>query len=102
MFSEHAWNAIARSLKFSKRELQIVREVFNDRTEFNIADGLGVSPHTIHTHCQRLYHKLAVTDRVRLILRVADEFLALTLEPGSTLPPICTNRAAGRCPLRRA
>jgi len=102
MFSKQAWDEIARSLKLSGRELQIIKDVFDDHTEFAIAAHYGVSPHTIHTHCQRLYHKLAVTDRVRLILRVADEFLALTLAPGSTLPPICTNRAAGRCPLRRA
>jgi len=27
-----------------------------------------------------------------------DEFLALTAAPGSVLPPICANRATGRCP----
>jgi len=100
IFSARAWNEIARSLKLSKRELQIVQKVFDDRTELAIADDLGVSPHTIHTHCERLYHKLTVTGRVKLVLRIADEFLALTLAPGSTLPPICMNRAAGRCPLR--
>lgn len=100
-FSEQAWKEIARSLKLSGRELQIVREVFDDHTEFTIANDLSVSPHTIHTYCERLYHKLAVTDRVKLVLRVMDEFIALTVAPGSTLPPICANQAAGRCPLQR-
>jgi DNA-binding NarL/FixJ family response regulator len=102
MFSERAWQEIARSLKLSSRELQIVRKVFDDHTEFAIADDLSVSPHTVHTHCERLYRKLAVTDRVKLVLRITDEFLALTTAPGTILPPICANRAAGRCPLRRA
>jgi len=101
MFSEQAWREIARSLKLSGQELQIVRGVFDDHTEFAIANNLNVSPHTVHTHCERLYHKLAVTDRVKLVLRVMDEFIALTVAPGSTLPPICANRVAGRCPLRR-
>jgi len=101
MFSKQAWDEIARSLKLSGRELQIVKDVFDDRTESAIAAHLGVSPCTIHTHCERLYHKLAVTDRVKLVLRIMDEFLALTAAPGSILPSICANRAAGRCPLRR-
>ena len=101
MFSDQAWEEIARSLKLSSRELQIVRKVFDDHTEFAIADDLSVSPHTIHTHCERLYRKLAVTDRVRLVLRVMDEFLALTVASETVLPPICANRVAGRCPLRR-
>jgi DNA-binding NarL/FixJ family response regulator len=100
MLSEQAWQEIARSLKLSGQELQIVRGVFDDCTEFAIADNLNVSPHTVHTHCERLYHKLAVTDRVKLVLRVMDEFLALTAASGTSLPPICANWAAGRCPLR--
>jgi DNA-binding NarL/FixJ family response regulator len=101
MFSERAWQEIARSLKLSGQELQIVRGVFDDYTEFAIANNLNVSPHTVHTHCERLYHKLAVTDRVKLVLRVMDEFLALTVASETVLPPICANWAAGRCPLRR-
>ena len=101
MFSEQAWGEIARSLKLSGRELQIVREVFDDHTEFAIARNLNLSPHTVHTHCERLYHKLAVTDRVKLVLRVTNEFITLTFAPESNLPPICANSAACRCPLRR-
>ena len=101
MFSEQAWWEIARSLKLSGQELQIVRGVFDDYTEFAIANNLNVSPHTVHTHCERLYHKLAVTDRVKLVLRIMDEFVALTAASGSTLPPICANRTIGCCPFRR-
>ena len=101
MFSKQAWDGIAGSLKLSGRELQIIKDVFDDRTESAIAAHYGVSPHTIHTYCERLYRKLAVTDRVKLVLRVTDEFLALTVASGSILPPICANRVAGRCPLRR-
>ncbi|HXR48585.1 MAG TPA: helix-turn-helix transcriptional regulator [Candidatus Limnocylindrales bacterium] len=100
MFSERAWEKIGRSLKLSGRELQIVREVFDDRTEFAIAHNLKLSPHTVHTHCERLYHKLSVTNRVKLVLRITNEFIALTFAPESDLPPICASRTVGRCPLR--
>ena len=99
MFSEQAWTEIARSLKLSGRELQLVRGVFDDRTDCAIAADLGMSPHTVHTHFERLHYKLAVADRVELVLRVMNEFLMLTIAPESTLPSICANRTAGRCPL---
>jgi len=100
MFSELAWGQIARSLKLSGQELQVVRGIFDDRIEEAIADNLKVSPHTVHTYCERLYRKLGVTGRVRLALRVMDEYIALTLAPGTILPPLCANFAAGRCPRR--
>lgn len=100
IFSEQAWAAMGRSLKLSGRELQIARAVFDDRTEFAIAAELGMSPHTVHTHLKRLHRKLGVVDRVQLILRMVEEFLALTAAPDSILPSLCANQTAGRCPLR--
>jgi len=99
VFSEQAWREIARSLKLSGQELRIVRGMFDDCTEGTIAANLKISPHTVHTHCERLYRKLAVTGRLKLVLRIMDEFLALTAAPGSGLPPVCANFAPGRCPL---
>ena len=100
IFSEREWAKIGRSLKLSGRELQLVRGMFDDSTDFAIAADLGISPHTVHTHCKRSYRKLGVTDRAELILRVMREFIVLTAAPNSTLAPICAKRAAGRCPLR--
>lgn len=97
IFSDPIWSEIARSLRITKRELQIVRGVFDDRTEFAIAADLGISPHTVHTHLERLRHKLAVVDRTALVLQVVKEFLKLTAVPGTVLPPICGRRSAGRC-----
>ncbi|HUK82962.1 MAG TPA: helix-turn-helix transcriptional regulator [Verrucomicrobiae bacterium] len=99
IFTALAWTELGRSLELSPRELQIVRGVFDDRTEFAIAADIGISPHTVHTHFERLHHKLGVADRVGLVLRVIQEFVSLTLTPGTVLPSICANRAAGRCPL---
>lgn len=102
IFSGRAWSALSRSLWLSRRELQIVRGVFDDLTEFAIAADLHISTHTVHTHFERLHRKLAVVDRVSLVVRVVEEFLKLTTLPGSLMPPLCATRAAGRCPLLRA
>jgi len=98
IFSSPAWNAIAGSLKLSGQELQIVRGIFDDLTELAIAGGLRVSPHTVHTHCERLYHKVRVAGRVQLVLRILEEYMALTLSQQGNFPPLCAYFVAGRCP----
>jgi DNA-binding CsgD family transcriptional regulator len=98
MFCPPAWAAMARSLQLSGRELQLVRGVFDDQKDLALASALGISVHTIHTHFERLHHKLAINGRPQLIQRVMQEFLALTAAPGSVLPPICACRTTGHCP----
>ena len=101
ILGQQAWASISRSLGLSTRELQLVRGVFHDDTDFAIASSLGISPHTVHTHFERLHHKLGVDNRAQLIMRVVQEFLKLTASPGSILPPLCPCRGDPRCPLRR-
>ena len=100
MFPNLVWTEIARSLHFTLRELQIIRGLFDDQTEYAIADDLGISAHTVHTHLERLRHKLGANDRAGLILRVIEEFIGLTGMAESSLPPICGKRTAGLCRLR--
>ena len=63
------WRAVARSLGLSTRERQIAQRIFDDRKECVIADELGISPHTVHTHLERLYHKVGVGSRCELVVR---------------------------------
>jgi len=100
VFKQRAWAAIVRSLNLSKREQQLVRGVFEDRTDHSIAAAIGISRHTVHTHFERLHAKLNVTNRAQLILRILDEFLTLTASPDSGLPPLCPYGATTRCPWR--
>jgi DNA-binding NarL/FixJ family response regulator len=76
VFSESAWLAVARALRLSPREMQIVCGIFDDRKEEAIAAEIQVSPHTVHTHVQRLYHKLGVSSRVDLAVRLMAEHIA--------------------------
>jgi len=98
VFSEHAWQEIARSLKLSGRELQIVRGIFDDDTDLGIAQHIGISLHTVHTHVERLHHKLAITNRPQLLLHVMQQFLTLTVSPENDLPPLCANYGSRGCP----
>lgn len=57
ILSAQAWQQLARSLRLTKREIQIVRGIFDDQTELAIAANLGISTHTVHTHVERLHRK---------------------------------------------
>jgi len=71
-----AWEVIAKSLRLSARELQIIQGIFDDQKEFAIAHELAISVHTVHTHLERLYRKLGVSSRVGLVLCILSEYLS--------------------------
>ena len=97
MFCDATWTALAVNLRLSRRELEIVRGIFNDQKEQAIAAELGVSRHTVHTERQRLYRKLGVRDRPQLILRVVAQYHGLNLD-GAGLPPVRAFPTTGHCP----
>jgi DNA-binding CsgD family transcriptional regulator len=78
LLSADVWFQLGAILELSPRELQIVQGVFDDQKEETIAAELGISPHTVNTHLQRLYRKLRVCSRARLIMRVMAEYFAFT------------------------
>ncbi len=77
LFNAAAWDDIERSLKLSDRERQITQFVFDDQKEPVIAADLRISRHTVNTYLRRLYHKLGVSSRAQLIVRVVAEYMAI-------------------------
>ncbi len=101
-FSPNAWQEIQHGLKLSGRELQLIQGIFDNKVEYSIAAGFGISVNTVRTELRRLRHKLKAADRVSLVLRVVEEFLRLTTSTETKLPAICRNHSNGLCPLLRA
>ena len=99
--SKAAWDRLAAKLRLSPREVQILRALLDDEKELVIARRLQISPHTVHTHMERLHSKLSVRSQSALTIKILTTFLLMTAEPDSPLPPICPKRTAGRCPLYR-
>ena len=97
MLSDLAWLEVARSLRLTKRELQIVQGVFDNLPKTGIARRLKISEHTVHTHLNRLFKKLAVTTRTDLVLRIMEQMISLTRSQTGTLPPICRQHQTGGC-----
>ena len=73
LLTDEQWLRVASRLELSEREFQIVRLVFEDEHERNIATELGISLHTVHTHLKHLHRKLGVRSRVGLVLAVVRE-----------------------------
>lgn len=77
VLSAAEWTAVGLSLRLSPRELQIVHGVFDDLKESAIADNLGISAHTVHTHLERLYRKVGARGRTTMVVRIFAEHLRL-------------------------
>lgn len=95
---EKPFEHLCARLRLSRREAQIVESMFRVDKESAIARRLGMSPHTLRTHVERLYRKLRVNNRTELMIRLYESFLSLVSEPGSPLSPVCSRRTAGHCP----
>ena len=71
----HAWTQVRRALDLSAKEYEVVLRVFDDMSENDIAADLDLSPHTVHSHLARIYHKAHVRSRVQLVIAVLTRFL---------------------------
>jgi DNA-binding CsgD family transcriptional regulator len=86
IFSGQRWCEIAGALRLTRRELEIVQGVFDDATDLGIGQRMGISQHTVHTHLERMYHKLQVHSRPGLILRIVAVHQTLRDDGGDTRP----------------
>lgn len=68
--SDERWTPVVDALRLSPRELEIVRHLFDAKSEAMIAREMGLSIHTVHSHFVRLYRKVGVHDRCELVLRI--------------------------------
>ena len=75
------WRATTDTLGLSGRECEIVGSMIEGNSEAEIALHLGISPHTVHTHLERLHRKLNVANRPHLIGRVLEAFAGVARRP---------------------
>jgi DNA-binding CsgD family transcriptional regulator len=76
--------------RLTDREWNVLRFLSSDAGEKQLADQLGLSPHTLHSHIKAIYRKVGVQGRLPLLLRVEDALRVLRLsrlEARSTIMP---------------
>lgn len=64
------WPPIPKGVprSFSRREVGILQEVADGKTNREIAMALGLSPHTVKSHLARIGQKLRTGDRAQMVL----------------------------------
>ena len=77
ILTEEQWRSIANALHLSSREFDVLMGIVDGRKELAIAQELGISPHTVHAHVQRIYGKLGVHGHSELIFRVFATYISL-------------------------
>jgi DNA-binding NarL/FixJ family response regulator len=56
-----------RATPLSKREREILQKVADGTTTRQVAAELGISPHTVKTHLERIFEKLGANDRAQAV-----------------------------------
>ena len=64
------WQCVGNKLGLSRRELEVVREIFIGKKVSTIAVDMKLSLGTVKTYVQRVYRKLLVSDQRELSLVV--------------------------------
>ncbi len=83
IFSSNEWNELGCDLKLSPRILQLVRGIFDDKTEEGIAYDLRISVHTVHSYLIRIYQTLGVRSREQLLVHIFGRYLEQHRSPKS-------------------
>jgi DNA-binding NarL/FixJ family response regulator len=63
----HLVETEGRSMPLSKREREILQKVADGSTTRQVATDLGISPHTVKTHLERIFEKLGANDRAQAV-----------------------------------
>lgn len=77
LLTEDDWTLVGKRMHLSGRELAIVKHVFDDKSDCEIAKELGISKHTVNTHLGRLFRKLGVHSRLHVVVAIFSEYLAM-------------------------
>ncbi len=63
----HLTEAPSDTTPLSKREREILQKIANGATTKEVASDLGISPHTVKTHLERIFEKLGANDRAQAV-----------------------------------
>jgi len=67
---QREWEALVDSLRLSPQQTRIVKLILQGKADKQIAREMGLRVPTVRAHLTRVFHRLGVTDRVGLVVRV--------------------------------
>ncbi len=63
----HLAEPAVETTPLSRREREILQKIANGATTKEVATDLGISPHTVKTHLERIFEKLGANDRAQAV-----------------------------------
>jgi DNA-binding NarL/FixJ family response regulator len=73
--------------RLTDREWMVLRGLNSEAGEKQLADQLGLSPHTLHSHIKSIYRKVGVQGRLPLLLHAQQALRALRVKQVNGNPP---------------
>jgi DNA-binding NarL/FixJ family response regulator len=86
LLSAGEWKELIASLRLSPREADFIGCAFYDERDCAIAERLGISEHTVHTHRIRVFRKLGVRTTAQLFAAILSAHLTLRNQERVTTP----------------
>ncbi len=69
------WRRLVSRMALSPQQTRIVELILLNRCDKEIAAEMGLKVPTVRTYLERVYHRLGVTDRLALVLKLLAECL---------------------------
>jgi len=80
LLSARAWELVGEELGLSRRQLELVRHVFDGKKLTTVASEMRLSLGTVKTYSQRIHQKLEIRDQRELALAVFGAYLRIPPE----------------------
>lgn len=80
LFTLKEWASIEQRLGLTARQGELLRLLIAGQSDQRIAKSLGISPHTVRAHLQRIFEVCGVNDRAMLVVATFKAFRALSVE----------------------
>lgn len=68
VFDPQRWCVVVERLRLSKREAAVATLCLDSHSVSEMGAMLGLSPHTVRSHLERIYRKAGVTNRFDLLI----------------------------------
>ena len=66
----HVWSRVASEMRLSQKQTEIVELLLRGYQFKHVPEILGISPSTVKTQVERIYHRTGVSDQAELLIRI--------------------------------
>jgi DNA-binding NarL/FixJ family response regulator len=75
MLSDSEWDMLAKKMRLTPRETQVLRGVFAEQTDDAIAIELGIATRTVRAHLGKIYQKCDCRTRTGAVVTAFKNYL---------------------------